>query len=92
MVPLGADEYYEAEMIQMGKDEDGCMTADEDTWVDGQTHWNIWVTLRDDSTDDPFDEVLDLDFPIEMKSLAQIVFDNISSMITICNRQGIKIS
>ena len=82
--------YYDAQLIPMGKDSNGDLTADESDWPEGQTIWNILVMIRSDE-DEYIEEAFDLDFPVEMRQLAEVVYDVIERTIEICSRQNIEI-
>ena len=84
--------YYEAELLAMGHDMNGDLVLDPDTWIlyEGQTIWNILVSLRSDKNE-YVSQVLDLDFPVEMRQLAEVIFDIVNRTIEICKRQNVEI-
>ena len=88
--PMKEGYYYDAQLIPMGKDENGDLTADDSDWLEGQTIWNILVMLRSDE-DEYVEEAFDLDFPVEMRQLAEVTFDIVERTIEICSRQNIEI-
>lgn len=90
MPKLPNGHYYEAEMQASGicKDGEGQTIDDQDWKDDKQSSWNIWVVLRDD-TNHTSEEVLDLDIPVDLGSLADTIFIAIEDKIAQCNRLGI---
>ena len=85
---LKPGQYYEIEIFPMGISKDGDHTVDDESWKDGrQTHWNIWVVLR--QPDRTIDEVLDLDIPEEMTALADDIYEIIANKIERCNIHNI---
>ena len=88
--PMKEGYYYDAQLIAMGRDDNGDLTADEDGWENGQSIWNILVMIRSDE-DEYVEEAFDLDFPVTMRQLAEVTFDIIERTIEICSRQNIEI-
>lgn len=92
MKKLAEGDNYEVELIPMGEHTDdwgvdhSCLTSDEDSWDDeGQTVWNIFLTLRHENGD--IDEILDIDIPVRHERLANIIFNTIETRVEITNRQ-----
>ena len=90
---LDSGYYYEAELIPMGESNDGQgTTADETVWKDDkQTAWNIWIVLRDEEGAH-VDEILDIDIPINLTSMAEALMGKISSAVGIANYTRVKLT
>ena len=92
MISLADGFYYELEFLPMGAThEPDSFSADEESWADGQTSWNIWLVCRNDDTH-AIHEVLDLDIPVELENTARMLFLALEEKIRICNTHRLAIS
>ena len=82
--------YYECELLRMGRDEDGCMTADEDAWLEGQTVWNIFVTQRysEGVMEGEIFDMLDIDIPVSLENVALRMYEMLDDMVESANVAG----
>lgn len=69
MNKLQEGQYLDVQVLRMGQAEDGSMTLDRTEWVDGQSCWNVYATVRDEP-DNVIREVADFDIPLDCEELA----------------------
>ena len=92
MTNLKSNEEYHADLIPMGEvkhctglgELPSDFTADDTLWTNGQTVWNIFITLHNTDTGE-IDEVMDLDIPVKLKTIAEEIFLILSARVDQCN-------
>ncbi len=91
--PLPSHMYYSADLIPLGEpaDDPNSLTADDEEWVNGQTYWNIFVTVTNTETGE-IDEIVDLDIPVEFAALARAIFMAVENEVGACNTSHIMMS